>query len=58
MLENNSHFLQARMVADQRAAEITRLQDVVTTQVKENNDLMIKIETLKFVSFFDLLYVH
>ena len=37
------------MVADQRAAEITRLQDVVTTQAKENNELKIKIETLKFV---------
>ncbi|KAF8266441.1 hypothetical protein EI94DRAFT_1701699 [Lactarius quietus] len=38
MLENNGHFL---------AVEIARLQDVVTTHAKENNNLKVEVKMLK-----------
>jgi hypothetical protein len=49
MLENNGHLLCARMVTKQRATKIARLQDIVTTQAKENNNLKIEVKTLKWV---------
>ena len=47
MLEHNGHFLRAKMVAEQRAIEIARLQDVVNAHAKENNDLKVKVRTLR-----------
>ena len=47
MLENNGHFLRARIVAEQRAIKLVRLQEVLNTQVKENNDLKVEVKTLK-----------
>ena len=47
MLESNGHFVRARMVAEQRAVEIARLQEMVNTHAKENNDLKVQVETLK-----------
>ena len=47
MLENNSHFLRARMMSEQRAMEITRLQEVVAAHVKENNELKLEVKMLK-----------
>ena len=47
MLENIGHFLRARIVAEQRAIELVRLQEVVNTQAKENNDLKVEVKTLK-----------
>ena len=35
------------MVAEQRAVEIARLQEVVNTHTKENNDLKVEVKTLK-----------
>ncbi|KAF8269528.1 hypothetical protein EI94DRAFT_1699444 [Lactarius quietus] len=49
MLENNGHFLQAKLTAEQRAVEIVRLQDVVATHAKENNDLKVEVKMLKAV---------
>ncbi|KAF8257857.1 hypothetical protein EI94DRAFT_1816742 [Lactarius quietus] len=48
MLETNGHFLCAKMVTEQMAVEITRLQEVVATHAKENNNLKVKVKTLKF----------
>ena len=47
MLESSGHFLHVRMVAEQRASEIARLQEIVTAHAKENNDLKVEIKTLK-----------
>lgn len=47
MLESNGHFLWARILAEQRAVEIIRLQEVVNTYKKENDDLKVKVKTLK-----------
>lgn len=35
------------MVAEQRALDIARLQEVVNTYMKENNDLKVEVKTLK-----------
>jgi cell division protein FtsL len=47
MLENNGHYLQAKIVSEQRAAEITKLQEALTSHVKENNDLKVEVKSLK-----------
>jgi hypothetical protein len=47
MLENNGHFLRARMVAEQQAIEIARLQEVLNAHMQENNDLKVEVRTLK-----------
>ena len=47
MLENNGHYLQAKIISDQQAAEIVRLQDALTSHAKENNNLKIMIQTLR-----------
>lgn len=47
MLESNGHFLRAKMVAEQRAIEIVRLQEVVSAHAKENNDLKVEVKALK-----------
>ena len=47
MLESNGHFLQARMVAEQRVIEIVRLQEVISAHAKENNDLKVELEAIK-----------
>ena len=35
------------MVAEQRAIEIVRLQEVVSAHAKENNDLKVEVKALK-----------
>jgi hypothetical protein len=47
MLESNGHFLRSKMLAEQRSAELARLQEVVTTHVKENTDLKVANNDLK-----------
>ena len=47
MLENNGHYLRAKIISDQQATEIVRLQDALTSHAKENNDLKIVIQTLR-----------
>ena len=47
MLKSSGHFLHMKMVAEQRASEMARLQEIVTAHVKENNNLKVKIKTLK-----------
>ena len=47
MLKSSGHFLHLKMVAEQRASEIVRLQEIVTAHTKENNDLKVEIKTLK-----------
>ena len=47
MLESNGHFLRARMLAEQRAVEIVRLQDVVSAHATENNDLKVELKALR-----------
>ena len=47
MLENNGHYLRAKIISDQQAAEIVRLQDALMSHAKENNDLKIVIQTLR-----------
>jgi hypothetical protein len=49
MLENNGHFLHAKIVIEQQAIEITWLQGTLDTQNKENHDLNVQITTLKCV---------
>ena len=49
MLETNGHFLRVRMVAEQRAIEIIRLQEVVSAHAKENNDLKVEVKALRQV---------
>ncbi|KAI9447367.1 hypothetical protein BJY52DRAFT_1193331 [Lactarius psammicola] len=47
MLEVNGHFVRIKMIADQRAMEIEKLQEVVASKTAENNDLTVEIRTLK-----------
>jgi hypothetical protein len=47
MLESNGHFLRARMIADQRATEIQRLQEAIASHTRESDDLKVEIRTLK-----------
>ena len=47
MLESNGHFLRARMVAEQKTLETARLQEVLDTYKKENDNLKIEVKTLK-----------
>ena len=47
MLEHNGHFLRAKMVAEQRAIEIARLQEVANAHARENNDLKVEVRTLR-----------
>ncbi|KAH8979731.1 hypothetical protein EDB86DRAFT_2983713, partial [Lactarius hatsudake] len=47
LLEVNAHFIRARMIVDERAAEIERLREVVARQTKEKNDLKVEVRTLK-----------
>ncbi|KAH8984626.1 hypothetical protein EDB92DRAFT_2117063 [Lactarius akahatsu] len=47
LLEVNAHFIRARMVVDERAAEIERLRELVASQTKEKNDLKMQVRTLK-----------
>ena len=47
MLESNRHFLRAKIVAEQRAIEIIRLQEIVSAHAKENNDLKAEVKALK-----------
>ncbi|KAH9033848.1 hypothetical protein EDB84DRAFT_1488104 [Lactarius hengduanensis] len=47
LLEVNAHFIRARMIVDERAAEIERLQELLARQTKEKNDLKVEVRTLK-----------
>ena len=47
MLKSSGHFLHVKMVAEQRASEIVRLQEIVTAHTKEKNNLKVEIKTLK-----------
>ncbi|KAH9068280.1 hypothetical protein EDB83DRAFT_2674723 [Lactarius deliciosus] len=47
LLEVNAHFIRARMIVDERAAEIERLRELVARQTKEKNDLKVEVRTLK-----------
>jgi hypothetical protein len=47
MLESSGHYLQAKMVSEQRAMEIARLQEALAAHTKENNDMKVEIRTLK-----------
>jgi hypothetical protein len=47
MLENNGHFLRAKMLSEQRAMENTRLQEAISSHVKEINDLKVEVKSLK-----------
>ena len=51
MLESNGHFLRAQMVAEQKALETARLQEVLDTYKKENDELKMK-SRLSSVFFF------
>jgi hypothetical protein len=51
MLKSNGHFLQAKMVSEQRAMEIARLQEALATHMQENNNMKIEIRTLKYVVY-------
>ena len=46
-LENSGHFLHMKMIAEQRASKIARLQEIVMAHVMENNNLKVQIKTLK-----------
>ena len=47
LLESNGHFLRAKMLAEQRASDIMKLQELVAAHVKENNDLKVELSTVK-----------
>jgi hypothetical protein len=47
MFETNGHFLQVVMVSEQRATEIMRLQEALTTTESKNHNLVVKVKTLK-----------
>ncbi|KAI9436142.1 hypothetical protein BJY52DRAFT_1197170 [Lactarius psammicola] len=47
MLEVNGHFLRTKMIAEQRATEIERLQEAIANQTRENGDLKVENRTLK-----------
>ena len=47
MLESSGHFIRAKLYAEQRAVEITKLQEILTNQAKEINDLTVENRTLK-----------
>ena len=49
MLENNGHFLRAKIVIEQQAIEIARLQEALDTQNKANHNLNVQVTTLKYV---------
>ncbi|KAF8264459.1 hypothetical protein EI94DRAFT_1805789 [Lactarius quietus] len=40
-------FLCAKLISEQRAVQIARLQDALATHAKENNDLRVEVKTLK-----------
>ncbi|KAI9435026.1 hypothetical protein BJY52DRAFT_1197793 [Lactarius psammicola] len=47
MLEVNGHFIRTKIIADQRATEIEKLQEVVASKTKENDELKVETKTLK-----------
>ncbi|KAH9024382.1 hypothetical protein EDB85DRAFT_2150521 [Lactarius pseudohatsudake] len=53
-LEVNGHFIRIKMIADQRATEIEKLQETLTSKTKENDQLTkendhlnVEVKTLK-----------
>jgi hypothetical protein len=58
MLEHNGHYLHAKLMAEQQATEIMRLQEAISVQAKENNDLKVQNKTLKYVQSFLVFYLH
>jgi hypothetical protein len=58
MLEHNGHYLRAKLMAEQQATEIARLQEAISVQAKENNDLKVQNKTLKYVQSFSVFYLH
>ncbi|KAH9021188.1 hypothetical protein EDB85DRAFT_1895799 [Lactarius pseudohatsudake] len=46
-LEVNGHFIRVKMIADQRATEIEKLQETLTSKTKENDHLNVEVKTLK-----------
>jgi hypothetical protein len=47
MLEGNGHFIRNKLLAEQSLAEVARLQEIINTHAKENNDLKVEVRTLK-----------
>ncbi|KAI9443888.1 hypothetical protein H4582DRAFT_2189453 [Lactarius indigo] len=45
-LESNGHFVRVKVIADQRATEIERLQEALTSKIKENDQLSKENERL------------
>lgn len=57
MLENNGHYLCAKMMAEQQATEIVQLQEALNVQAKENDNLKVQNKTLKYVPPFSC-FIH
>ena len=46
-LESNGHFLHTKVISEKRATEIARLQEIITGQTREINNLEVETKTLK-----------